>query len=75
MVKFIVGTETLEVCVCLCGHEVFILYCTYQDLRDSKILILPSGKHLQQYKNIVHQDHSGPQTDVLGWMFESAKDA
>ncbi|KAJ8045597.1 Spectrin beta chain, non-erythrocytic 1 [Holothuria leucospilota] len=47
---------------------------TYQDLRDSKILVLPSGKHLRRYKNIVHQD-AGPQTDVLRWMFESAKDA
>lgn len=47
---------------------------TCQDLRDSKIVVLTSGKHLRRYKNIVHQD-AGPQTDVLRWMFESAKDA
>ena len=44
----------------------------YQQLRDSKVLILPSGNTLQVYKNSVDQ-RAGFHTDAFLWMKEEAK--
>ncbi|PIK42459.1 hypothetical protein BSL78_20688 [Apostichopus japonicus] len=46
----------------------------YQDLKDSNYLVLPSGRHLRRYKNIVKQ-RSGIQEAVFHWMYEAANDA
>ncbi|KAJ8017433.1 hypothetical protein HOLleu_45163 [Holothuria leucospilota] len=43
---------------------------TYEDLRDSEFLILPSGRQLRKYKNIVPQE-SGINKDVFRWMYEA----
>ena len=44
----------------------------YQQLRDSKVLILPHGNTLQLYKNCVDQQ-AGFQSEVFLWMQEEAK--
>ena len=44
----------------------------YQQLRDSKVLILPHGNTLRMYKNCVDQQ-SGFHADVFLWMQEEAK--
>ncbi|KAL3873584.1 hypothetical protein ACJMK2_036681 [Sinanodonta woodiana] len=43
---------------------------------DSTMMILPTGRHLQRYKNRVPQD-AGPQDDVFLWMYmyQAANDA
>ncbi|KAJ8034277.1 hypothetical protein HOLleu_21044 [Holothuria leucospilota] len=45
----------------------------YEDLGQTGMLILPSGRHLRQYKNIVHQQ-SGPLEEMFKWMFQCAND-
>ncbi|KAK3108741.1 hypothetical protein FSP39_014554 [Pinctada imbricata] len=44
----------------------------YRDLRSSGLMILPSEKILQIYKNSVHQE-AGFQKEMLKWMAEEAK--
>ena len=47
---------------------------SYDDLKDSKVLILPCGRQLRRYKNIIPQE-SGLSRDVLQWMHMAAVDA
>lgn len=44
----------------------------YEQLRNSKVLILPSGSTLQLYKNCIDQQ-AGFDPDILHWMKEEAK--
>lgn len=46
----------------------------YSDLKDSNMLILPSGRHLCRFKNYIPQE-SGLQREILSWMYHAAKDA
>lgn len=45
---------------------------SYKDLQSSGVLILPSGRQLQKYKNFVKQD-TGINKDVFRWMANVAK--
>ncbi|KAJ8044896.1 ATP-dependent DNA helicase PIF1 [Holothuria leucospilota] len=45
----------------------------YEDLGQSGMLVLPSGRHLMRYKNILHQE-SGPINEMFQWMFQCAND-
>jgi hypothetical protein len=45
----------------------------YQDIRDSNMLILPSGRQLRKYKNKVNQE-PGLNDEVLNWMYMAAKE-
>ena len=45
---------------------------SYRDLQDSGILILPSGRQLQRYKNAVPQS-AGLDREMFRWMFHSAE--
>ncbi|KAL3842007.1 hypothetical protein ACJMK2_020080 [Sinanodonta woodiana] len=47
---------------------------TYQDIVDSTMMILPTGRHLRRYKNRVPQE-AGPQDEVFLWMYQAANDA
>ena len=47
---------------------------SYQNLKDSKMLILPSGRQLRRYKNVVPQT-SGMIKEAFQWMYHAAKDA
>ena len=47
---------------------------SYQNLQDSKMLILPSGRQLRRYKNVIPQT-SGIIEQVFEWMYHAAKDA
>ncbi|KAK3091321.1 hypothetical protein FSP39_018905, partial [Pinctada imbricata] len=44
---------------------------SYKDLKDSNILILPSGRQLQRYKNATPQD-TGINSEILHWMSKTA---
>lgn len=45
---------------------------SYKDLQSSGVLILPSGRQLQKYKNFVKQD-TGINKDVFRWKANVAK--
>lgn len=47
---------------------------SYEDLKDSKMLTLPSGRQLSRYKNAVNQ-RPGINRDMLRWMKKTADDA
>ena len=46
---------------------------SYQDLKNSNMLILPSGRMLQRYKNKIPQV-AGINDAMFEWMYEAAKD-
>lgn len=46
----------------------------YADLKDSKMLILPTDRLLQTYKNYIPQN-SGINEEVFKWMYLAAKEA
>ena len=62
--------DVLSVCLTLWVH----IPKTYQTLQDSNMLILPSGRQLRRYKNIIPQ-HSGLNQEVLYWMYQAAQEA
>ena len=45
----------------------------YQQLRESNVLIMPSGRQLRKYKNQVPQC-SGISEEILHWMYTAAKE-
>lgn len=47
---------------------------SYEDLKDSKMLILPSGRQLRKYKNALKQ-RPGIQKEMLRWMKTTADHA
>ena len=62
--------DVLSVCLTLWVHSPK----TYQTLQDSNMLILPSGRQLRRYKNIIPQ-HAGLNQEVLHWMYQAAQEA
>ena len=47
---------------------------SYQNMIDSGMLILPSGRQLRRYKNCIPQE-SGVNDEIFRWMNEAAKEA
>ncbi|KAL3864406.1 hypothetical protein ACJMK2_006092 [Sinanodonta woodiana] len=47
---------------------------TYQDIADSTMMILPTGRYLRRYKNRAPQE-AGPQDEIFLWMYQAANDA
>ena len=47
---------------------------SYKDLKDSNMVILPSGRQLRRYKNSIQQEQ-GPIDDMFVWMRQAADKA